>query len=184
MINDHLLNNIIVHDKYLQNLLKEYAPPVIGLSRRKNTLKTYKTYFNKWVRWTQGFSEVSPLPTDEKYVGIYLLELIKQGETFNVINMSWFAIKAYHKLCGYEICYSIFCINIYEWAKRTLQCIPNKKSPITPKHLFALYSLFKKENINLKDLRTLVICVISYTGFLRFSEVANLQREDLELHEN
>ena len=184
MLRQHLINNIAVHDIYLKNLLQEYGPSVIGLARRTNTLKTYKTYYNKWVWWTERYSEVSPLPTEEKYVGIYLLDLIKQGETFNVINMSWFAIKAYHKFCGYEICKSFFCINIYEGAKRTLQCIPNKKSPITPKHLFALFKLFKKENINLKDLRTLAICVISYTGFLRFSEISNLRREDLEIHDD
>ena len=116
-------------------------------------------------------------------MGVYLLDLVKQGETFNVINMSWFAIKAYHKFCGYHICNSFFCLSIYEGVKRTLQCMPNKKSPITPRHLLSMYNLFKGENSNLRDLRTLTICILAYAGFLRFSEVSALKRDDIDIQD-
>ena len=33
---------------------------------------------------------MKPLPAEDKYVGVYLLDLVKQGEIFNVFNMSWF----------------------------------------------------------------------------------------------
>ena len=52
---------------------------------------------------------MKPLPAEDKCVGVYLLELVKQGEMFNVTNMSWLPIKAYHKFCGYNICSSFFC---------------------------------------------------------------------------
>ena len=41
-------------------------------------------------------------------MGVYLLDRVKQGETFNVINMLWFAMKTCHKLCGYNICNYFF----------------------------------------------------------------------------
>ena len=121
------------------------------------------------------------LPAEDKYLGVYLLDLVKQGETFNVMNMSWFATKAYHKFCGYHICNSFFCLSIYEGVKRTLQCIPNKKSPITPRHLLSMYNFFKRENSNLRDLRTLTMCILAYAGFLRFREKPVLKRGDINI---
>ena len=43
---------------------------------------------------------MKPLQSEDKYVDLYLLDLIKLGETFNVIITSWFAIKGYQKFCG------------------------------------------------------------------------------------
>ena len=82
---EHLIAHIDVNDSYLNKLLRDQAPSVIQNARRTNTLKSYRTYFNKWERWTERFEEVKPLPAEDKYVGVYLLDLVKQGETFNVI---------------------------------------------------------------------------------------------------
>ena len=118
---------------------------------------------------------MKPLPAEDNYRGVYLLDLVRQGETFNIINMSWFAVKAYRKFCGYNISNSFLCLSIYEGVERTLQCMPNKKSPITPCHLLSMYKLFKGENLNLRDLRTLTIRILAYAGFLRLSEVSVLK---------
>ena len=104
----------------MKKLQRDHAPSAIKNARRTNTLKSNRTYFSKWERWTVRFEEVKPLPAEDKYVGVYLLDLVKQGETINVINMSWFAIKAYQKFCDYHICNSFFCLSIYEGVKRTL----------------------------------------------------------------
>ena len=61
--------------------------------------------------------------------------------------------------------------------------MPNKKSPITPRHLLSMYNLFKGENSNLRDLRTLTICILAYAGFLRFSEVSALKRDDIDIQD-
>ena len=56
----------------------------------------------------------------------YLLSLETQGETFHVINISWFSMNVYHKFCSFNICSSFSAGNIYEGTKRTLQYMPNK----------------------------------------------------------
>ena len=61
-----------------------------------------------------------------QYVGNYLLNLETQGETFHVINVSWFSMKVYHKLCSFNNCSSFSAGSIFEGAKRTLQYMPNK----------------------------------------------------------
>ena len=56
----------------------------------------------------------------------YLLSLETQGETFHVINISWFSMKVYHKFCSFNICSSFSAGSIYGSTKRTLQYMPNK----------------------------------------------------------
>ena len=143
----------------MKKLLRDHAPSVIQNARRTSTLKSYRTHFSKWERWTERFKEGKVLPVEGKYVSVYLLDLVKQGETFNVINISWFEIEVYHKFCVHRICNSFFYQSIYEGVKSTLQCMPNKNSPITPGHLLSMYNLFKGGNSNLRDLRTLTICI-------------------------
>ena len=61
-----------------------------------------------------------------QYVGNYLRNLITQGETFHVINISWFSMKVYRKFCNYIICSSFSAGSIYKGAERTLLYMPNK----------------------------------------------------------
>ena len=56
----------------------------------------------------------------------YLHSLETQGETFHVINISWFSMKLYQKFCSFNICSSFSAESIYEGTKRTLQYMPNK----------------------------------------------------------
>ena len=98
LIKEHLIAHIDVNDSYLKKLLRDYASYPIQNVRRTNTLKSCRTYFSKWERLTERFEEVKPLPAEDMYVGVYLLDLIKQSEAFNFINMSWLAAK-YRKSC-------------------------------------------------------------------------------------
>ena len=46
-----------------------------------------------------------------------------------------------------------------------------------------MYNLFKGEISNLRDLRTLAICILAYAGFLRFSEASTLKRDDIDIQD-
>ena len=61
--------------------------------------------------------------------------------------------------------------------------MPNKSSPVTPRHSLSMYNLFKWESSNFRDLRTLAICILGYAGFLRFSEVSALKRDDTDIQD-
>ena len=99
--------------------------------------------------------------------------------------MPWFTIKAYHKFSGYKQLQFIFCLSIYEGVELTLQCMPNKMSPITPHHLLSMYNFFKGRNSNLRSLRTLTICwhTKAYAGLLRSSEVSVLKRDEIDIQD-
>ena len=79
-----------------------------------------------------------------QYVGNYLLNLETQGETFHVINVSWFSMKVYHKLCSFNIYSSFSAGSIFEGAKRTLQYMPKKISN-NQSHSLSMHDVLKGE---------------------------------------
>ena len=58
-----------------------------------------------------------------------------------------------------------------------------RKNPFTPQLLHTLYRSLGEDNMNLINLRTMLLCVLSFMGFLRFSEVINLKNSDIILKE-
>ena len=56
----------------------------------------------------------------------YLLNLETQGETFHVVNISWFSMKVHHKFCNFNIYSSFSAGSIYKGTKLTLQYMSNK----------------------------------------------------------
>jgi integrase len=54
-----------------------------------------------------------------------------------------------------------------------------KKEPITPDILKKIVCTYCNTHCNLKDLRIASMCLLCYSGFLRFSELVNLRRSDI-----
>ena len=54
-----------------------------------------------------------------------------------------------------------------------------KKEPITPDILKKIVCTYGNKHCNLKDLRIASMCLICYSGLLRFSELINLRRSDI-----
>ena len=73
---------------------------------------------------------------------------------------------------------------MYEAARRLTKNCVRKKAPITFEHLQQLkHVLYDTVKSRLKNLRTLVICLLGFSGFLRFSELINIKYCDLEFHD-
>ena len=69
-------------------------------------------------------------------------------------------------------------------AKRILAGPIVKKEPITADILGALVMKFGQSDASLSDIRTLVICLISYAGFFRYNEIANLKESDVIIYQD
>ena len=67
-----------------------------------------------------------------------------------------------------------------EAAKRLLAHKANKKSPITVDHLKKLYKNIIEENFSLQNLLTMVICLLGFSGFMRYSKISNLKMCDIK----
>ncbi|XP_071124201.1 uncharacterized protein [Mytilus edulis] len=94
-----------------------------------------------------------------------------------------FSNKWAHKLAGFNNpCTSELVTFVNEGAQRKLGHFITKKDPITPDILRKIVHTYGHLNSNLKDLRTVCMCLLSYAGFLRFSELVNLRGIDIKIY--
>ena len=94
--------------------------------------------------------------------------------------MSYFAINYFHSIVGYQNpCPTSLSYNVLEGIKRILAYSPTKKSPVTVSQLYNMYNYFGSKTISLSNLQTILICVLFFMGFLRFSEVVKLRHCDI-----
>jgi len=149
-------------------------------AREKSTCKQYSCYFQKWSNWRNQYEEISETPAQEQYIIIYLLSLLQKGKSFPVIKSSLFAIKYYHSIEGLPDPFTSALSNlIYEGIKRICSHQAKKKLPIKIKHLKNMFNILGGNKMDLKNLRTMVISILSFMGFLRFSEVIKIRRSDI-----
>ena len=112
---------------------------------------------------------------------MFILNGIQLDWSFPNIESAFYAIKFHHKLLGYkDPCNDDIVKLMFEAAKRLSQHKVCKKKPITVEHLDIL---FKKLMVNstrtLSNVRTMVICLLGFCGFMRYSEISNLKRCDV-----
>ena len=89
-------------------------------------------------------------------------------------------------MCGFpDPCTSFLPISTREGCHRSIgHRGRNKKEPISPDILKNICLLYGNNSCNLLDLRIACMCVLSFSGFLRFSELANLRRSDIQIFDD
>ena len=141
-------------------------------------------HFSKRQQWVSQFPNTKAIPTGDTYVIAYILNLFQKNKSFENRNL-FSAIKYFQKITGYEnVLTGGLPYLVLEGIKRTSQKISLKNLPLTTEHLHKLYKIFGGKNMDLKDLRTTLICVFSFMGFLRYSEVSNLRMSDIVIHDS
>ena len=107
---------------------------------------------------------------------LYLLSLLQTRKSYPAIQSSLFVIKYFHKIVvHHDPCNSELVNCVLEGIKRICCRTARKKKPFSPQLLNTLYKSLGKDNMNLINLRTMLLSVLSFMGFLRFSEVINLK---------
>ena len=168
-------------DEKLQELASR-LPEFCMKSRADNTRKKYGHAFDNFCKWCYSFNNVNPLPASDYYVSLYLIHLSETYKSVSKIDEAFYAISWVHKISGFvDPCHSFLCQSVKDGAHRTIgHCIVNKKEPITPEMLQKIVQLYGNNLSNLSDLRIACMCLVSFAGFLRFSELVNLRRSDLK----
>ena len=107
---------------------------------------------------------------------LYIQYLLERTRSASTINTAFYAINWAHKLAGLESPTDHpTVLLIEEGAVRTCSQKCNRKEPLEPDHLKGLASQTNFED--LLPLRSLVLYVLSFCGFLRSAKI-------LELHHN
>ncbi|CAG2254074.1 unnamed protein product [Mytilus edulis] len=157
-------------------------PDLLTESKSNNTVQNYYYGFLRWKKWalSNGISSEFILPAKPIHVAIYLACLVQQNRTPSPINQAFYSIRWAHKIISViSPTDSDLVKNILEGAKRRLSVPIKKKEPITPDMLSQMFDRLYCEN-NLYNQRTISACLLSYSGFLRVSELLNLKTCDIQ----
>lgn len=119
------------------------------------------------------------MPACSIYIALFISQLIQDNVSCNIIDEVHYGVRWVHEVSGHKNpCSSPIVINILEAAKKLLSVPLKKKEPVTPEIMLSLFRRFGSPDATLSDLRVLTLCVLGYTGFLRFGELAALRRCD------
>ena len=113
------------------------------------------------------------MPAEEIYVILYMLSLFQKNKSYPVIRMSYYAIKYFNE----------FFIGDRELGSKRQSGYPeNPKSTRSSSDLKRAFQYLCGVEMNLTNSRFMMVLVLSFMGFLRFSEVSHLKRSDFHIH--
>ncbi|VDI72278.1 Hypothetical predicted protein [Mytilus galloprovincialis] len=105
------------------------------------------------------------------------------GGTFSTVNTAFYSVKWAHEIYGQlDPTSNTFVQNLLESAKRTAKNPVNKKDPVSKDILIDLCSKYQYSN-DLTVVRDLVMILLSFSAFLRFSELSQLKCNDVTIKE-
>ena len=102
--------------------------------------------------------------------------MTEESKSFNKVKQVYYSLKFVHDVSGSKNpCKSSLVKLALESARRKLSKPVQKKEIIKLRYLRDLTTMLTKHGKqNLFNIRTLTMCLISYAGFLRFSELVNI----------
>jgi integrase len=147
------------------------------------TARKYKYAFSRWIKWCSSqHPPIQQFPTSDFHVSLYIIHLSKKCNSMAQVNEAYYAIWA-HDLTGVKNpCHSSLVNSVKEGARRITAHPVWKKDPISPEMLKKIVKRFGTLNNNLLDVWIACVCLISFAGFLRFSELVNLRRSDIQFY--
>ena len=173
-----------LQDEELRDLAKDLPQIALG-SRSTGTIKNYITAFNRYKRWASNYHEIDCFPAKPNHIALYLTYLTRNSNSHTPVSLAFYALGWAHRTAGFEdpTCH-VLPKMIRESAVRKLGKGKNKKLPISAQDIKCIVSKFASEHASLLDLRTVCLCVLSFSGFLRFDEVSNIKFNDIEFEES
>ena len=155
---------------------------LVSESRSSSTVKGYFSAFMRWKSWARQNDIEECLPARSIHVAVYLSCLVEQSKTPSPITQAFYGIKWAHSVISVPSpTDSQLVRNVLEGAKRRIAHAVQKKEPITPDLIEKMYNATFQEG-NLSSQRTICACLLSYSGFLRVSELLNLKVCDISFH--
>ena len=165
--------------------LSEDLPQLLQNVRSENTLTAYSQTYKRFELWADNFNDIPSYPTNEYAVALYIMHLIQENKTMSSVQQFIAATAWIHRLGGHKVPTENNIVqNVMDSAKRRYHTPVVHKTPVTRDMLVDLHnSMFQsEEDKNLVNLRDFTYILISFKGFLRFSEASQIRREHLVLH--
>ncbi|CAH3186559.1 unnamed protein product [Porites lobata] len=150
-------------------------------SRAHGTSLNYTRIFNRWRSFaTEVLGIVAVFPVEPIHCALFLQYLLDSTKSVSTINCAFYAFKWLHDLAGVGSPTSHpTVVAVKEGAIRLSSCpVKHRKEPLEAEHL---RQLMERTDMNdLLQLRNLVMFVLAFSGFLRFSELSLIRAKDIK----
>ena len=165
--------------------LASHLPRVVLSGKAPSTASKYSGAFARWKRWALTKQGIPVLPASPLHFCLYLSFLIQKSASPAPVEEAVNALTWVHTMAVVEDpTKHPLVAQVVAGAKRILAKPTTKKEPISAEILASLVQKFGQASASLTDIRTLTICLISYAGFFRFSEVTNLKESDVVIYQD
>ena len=164
----------------LQSLASS-LPDVALASRAPSTSSKYFSSYNRWRSWAREHG-LTVFPASPFHFAIYLCHLMTEAKTASPLESAVHSIAWLHQLGG-EPSPSDYSLvkSILAGAQRLLADQTSKKEPITVSQFEQLVTCKADSMASLHNIRSVVICLLAFTAFLRFDELAKPVRSGVKI---
>ena len=166
----------LIKDAEVANL-SATLPEVIFAAKAPSTNSKYRSGWRKWVEWCEGKQEISFRPAEPFFVALYLNYVFRQKRKVGSITAAFYGIRWGHHIVGLESpTENPFVKLAFEGTKRLCNHKSKKKEPLEISHLKEILDEFYSlESYDLRKVRTTVVSLLGFTGFLRIDELITIQ---------
>ena len=172
-----------LQDPQLRRLATK-LPGVILSGKADSTTRKYLYAYEKWRRWAESQSEVTALPAKPMYVALYLQHILELAKSKAPVDDAVNTIAWAHRMAGLPSPTDNHLVQAFVAGAHRLVAKPvTRKEPVTVETLEKLVQKLAAPSATLTDIRTVSICVLGFSAFLRFDELSQLRACDLEFGE-
>ena len=148
-------------------------------SRASTTTSKYVYAFLRWKRWAESHKEIVVFPVREIDLALYLQYLGNTTESKSAVEEAVNAVGWVHQLAGYPaVSGSPFVRIVLEGLQRKLAKPKVRKEPVTSDMMSAMVNSLGAAP-SLTDVRLVAACLLAFSAFLRYDELAKLRCCDI-----
>ena len=160
--------------------LAEALPSSVLHWRAASTTKKYLGAFKRWKMWAANHN-LPVFPVEVIHIALYLQHLAETKCSKSAVEEAVNGLAWAHSMAGISSpTVSPIVQTTLEGLKRTLAKPVIKKSAFTVEMLKAIVQDAEKSD-TLASIRLASVCLLSFAGFLRFDELANIRPCDLAI---
>ena len=169
-----------IQEPKLQDLAAS-IPNTLRLSRAESTVQKYTRSVEWWKKWAGQYPEIPQFPAQPAHIALYLQHLLDTTEAKTAVDDAVNALAWAHDLGGLQSPTSHPTVKTMRESAHRMKGRPTvKKEPVAPQLLRRMVNLMAQQSASLLDIRTVSVCLLAFSGFFRFNELAQIRCSDLQ----
>ena len=163
--------------------LAEALKSTILSSRAASTTSKYVNAFLRWKRWAQQYEGFEVVPAKEAEFALYLQFVSASTASKAAVEEAVNGVSWVQQLAGFPpLSDSPFISIVLDGLQRRLAKPTIRKEPVSNEMIVALVNSLGKSP-TLSDVRLVAACMLAFSAFLRYDELARLRCSDVAFHD-